>query len=264
MNSVNISANFPPPFETSSIFSGLTGNRPIVKNESMFVSRLSRFGLSVFFLVGCSYSVSQNLILLYLKDQAARTCPSSGTGSYTKNELPIFSTNLECSRKELPLFIQPIRDIEDGNGLETIYCNRRETPSGKRIELNLVFQDERHPSVWKDKIYRFYRGFKYGRYKDIETIRLQFSKTEELSTIHLKNVYSGKQKFAEDPVYHFDSVLKPEQLMKENQKNILFINTWNHMLSEKDFNPELSKKKLDSVELRTGTREELDLFYSKR
>ncbi|MDI7208667.1 hypothetical protein QMN03_17515 [Leptospira santarosai] len=237
MNSVNISANFPPPFETSSIFSGLTGNRPIVKNESMFVSRLSRFGLSVFFLVGCSY---------------------------TKNELPIFSTNLECSRKELPLFIQPIRDIEDGNGLETIYCNRRETPSGKRIELNLVFQDERHPSVWKDKIYRFYRGFKYGRYKDIETIRLQFSKTEELSTIHLKNVYSGKQKFAEDPVYHFDSVLKPEQLMKENQKNILFINTWNHILSEKDFNPELSKKKLDSVELRTGTREELDLFYSKR
>ncbi|WP_162266509.1 hypothetical protein [Leptospira santarosai] len=51
----------------------MTGNRPIVKNESMFVSRLSRFGLSVFFLVGCSYSVSQNLILLYLKDQAGGT-----------------------------------------------------------------------------------------------------------------------------------------------------------------------------------------------
>ncbi|WP_078130533.1 surface adhesion protein Lsa23 [Leptospira alexanderi] len=237
MNSGNISANFPPPFETSSIFSDLTRNLPIVKHESMFANRLLRFGFSVFFSVGCSY---------------------------TKNKLPTFSPNLECSQKELPLFIQPIRDIESGNRLEIIYCSRRETPSGKRIELNLVFQDERHPSVWKDRIYRIYRSFKYGRYKDIETIRLQFSKSGELSTVHLKNVYSGKQKFAEDPVYHFDSVLKSEQLMRENQKTILFINTWNHMLSEKDSNPELSKKKLDSVELRTGSREELDLFYSEK
>ncbi|WP_061223866.1 surface adhesion protein Lsa23 [Leptospira weilii] len=237
MNSGNISVNFPPPFETSSIFSGLTRNLPIVKHEPMFANRLLRFGFSVFFSIGCSY---------------------------TKNQLPTFSPNLECSQKELPLFIQPIRDIENGNRLEIIYCSRRETYFGKRIELNLVFQDERHPSVWKDRIYRIYRSFKYGRYKDIETIRLQFSKSGELSTVHLKNVYSGKQKFAEDPVYHFDSVLKSEQLMKENQKNILFINTWNHMLSEKDSNPELPKKQLDSVELRTGSREELDLFYSEK
>ncbi len=203
----------------------------------MFANRLLRFGFSVFFSIGCSYA---------------------------KNRLPTFSPNLECSQKELPLFIQPIRDIENGNRLEIIYCSRRETPFGKRIELNLVFQDERHPSVWKDRIYRIYRSFKYGRHKDIETIRLQFSKSGELSTVHLKNVYSGKQKFAEDPVYHFDSVLKSEQLMKKNQKNVLFINTWNHMFSEKDSNPELPKKQLDSVELRTGSREELDLFYSEK
>ncbi len=203
----------------------------------MFANRLLRFGFSVFFSIGCSYA---------------------------KNRLPTFSPNLECSQKELPLFIQPIRDIENGNRLEIIYCSRRETPFGKRIELNLVFQDERHPSVWKNRIYRIYRSFKYGRHKDIETIRLQFSKSGELSTVHLKNVYSGKQKFAEDPVYHFDSVLKSEQLMRENQKNVLFINTWNHMFSEKDSNPELPKKQLDSVELRTGSREELDLFYSEK
>ncbi|EMO63871.1 hypothetical protein LEP1GSC133_2001 [Leptospira borgpetersenii serovar Pomona str. 200901868] len=213
----------------------MTGNLPIVKHESMFSNRLLRFGFSFFFSVGCSY---------------------------VKNELPTFSPNVECSQKDLPLFIQPALDIENGNRLEIIYCSRRETPSGKRIELNLVFQDEQHPSPWKDTMYRIYRSFKYGRYKDIETIRLQFSKTGELSTIHLKNVYSGKQKFAEN--YHFDSVLKLEQLMKENQKYILFINTWNHMLSEKDSNPGLSKKKLDSVELRTGSREELDLFYSEK
>ncbi|EMJ96820.1 surface adhesion protein Lsa23 [Leptospira alstonii] len=201
----------------------------------MFASPLLRFGFFIFLLAGCSHA---------------------------KNELPVFSQNLECSREELPLFIQPTRDIEDGNGLEIIYCNRRETPSGKKIELSLVFQDERHPSFWKDEVYRIYRGFKYGRHKDIESIRLHFSETGELSTVHLKNVYSGEQRFAEDPVRHFDSVLKSEQLMKEERKPVLFINTWNHMLSEKDLNPELSKKKLDSVELRTGSREELDAFYS--
>lgn len=178
-----------------------------------------------------------------------------------KNELPTFSPNLECSQDEIPLWIQPADDIKDGNDLEIIYCNKRETPNGNRIELSLVFRDERHPSFWKDAVYRIYRGFKYGRHKDIESLRLQFSKTGELSTVHLKNVYSSDQKFSADPVEHFDSVLTADRLAKEEKKPVLYINTWNHMFSEKDQNPELLKKKLNNVELRTGTREQLDSFY---
>ncbi|RHX80191.1 surface adhesion protein Lsa23 [Leptospira yasudae] len=216
----------------------MTISRRVLKHESMFVRYILPFGIR---------------ILLITVTGTACSGP--------KNELPTFSPNLECSEKEIPLLIQPEHDIEDGNRLEVVYCNQRETPSGKRIELSLVFQDERHPAKWKDVLYRIYRGFKYGRNKDIESFRLQFSKTGELSTVHLKNVYSGEQRFNEDPVQHFDSVLKAEQLRKEEGKPVLFINTWNHMFSEKDQNPELAKKKLQGIELRTGSREELDAFY---
>ncbi|PJZ31637.1 surface adhesion protein Lsa23 [Leptospira kmetyi] len=235
MNSGNITVNFFPPFETSSTFSDLTPSVRAIKHESMFDSKLIRFGFTILLLTGCSPA---------------------------KKELPRFSSELECSNEEIPIWIQPSDDVKDGNDLEIIYCNKRETPNGKRIELSLVFRDERHPSFWKDAVYRIYRGFKYGRHKDIESLRLQFSNTGELSTVHLKNVYSGDQKFSQDPVQHFDSVLKADAFSKEEKKPILYINTWNHMFSEKDQNPELSKKKFNNVELRTGSREELDAFYS--
>ncbi|TGL92537.1 hypothetical protein EHQ76_19840 [Leptospira barantonii] len=235
MNSGNITVNFLLPFETSSTFSGLTTDLRVLKHGSMFDSKLIRFGFAILLCTACSPA---------------------------KKELPTFSQNLECTKEEIPLWIQPADDIEAGNDLEIIYCNQRETPNGKRLELSLVFRDEKHPSFWKDAVYRIYRGFKYGRHKDIESLRLQFSKTGELSTVHLKNVYSGDQIFSQDPVQHFDSVLKADQLTKEEKKPVLYINTWNHMFSEKDQNPKLSKKKLDNVELRTGSREELDAFYS--
>ncbi len=209
----------------------------VIKHKSMFASAIFFYGFLIFLLSGCSP---------------------------IKKELPYFSSNLECSKEEIPLFIQPAQDVETGNRLEIIYCSKMETLLGKRIELSLVFQDERHPSIWKDKIYRIYRGFKYGRHKDIETLLLEFSKKGELLNIHLKNVYSGEQRFTADPVHHFDSVLKSEQIMKEEGKPVLFINTWNHMFSETNMNPELSEKKLNSVELRTGSREKLDSFYLEK
>lgn len=52
--------------------------------------------------------------------------------------------------------------------------------------------------------------------------------------------------------------------MRDEGKPVLFINTWNHMLSETNMNPELSEKKLNSIELRTGSREKLDSFYLEK
>ncbi|TGM57835.1 surface adhesion protein Lsa23 [Leptospira adleri] len=178
-----------------------------------------------------------------------------------KSELPDFTGNPECKSEELPIFVQPENDIDDGNSLEVVYCSARETPSGKRIELSLVFQDERHPSPWKDFVYRIYRKFRYGRSKDIESLRVQFSEKGEWSAIHLKNVYSGDQTFDADPVSHLDSILKPDLMKLENKRPILYVNTWNHMFSETDRNPGLPKKTWSDFEIRFGTREDLDGFY---
>ncbi|MBM9500570.1 hypothetical protein JWG44_09960 [Leptospira sp. 201903071] len=181
--------------------------------------------------------------------------------SIGKNELPNFAGKPECRSEELPIFVQPENDIADGNPLEVVYCSARETQSGKRIELSLVFRDERHPSPWKDFIYRIYRKFRYGRSKDIESLRIQLSQSGEWNAIHLKNVYGGDQVFNSDPVEHFDSILKPGPVTLEGKRPILFVNTWNHMFSEKDSNPSLSKKKVADYEIRFGTREALDGFY---
>ncbi|MDV6235191.1 hypothetical protein CH379_006065 [Leptospira ellisii] len=182
--------------------------------------------------------------------------------SVSKNELPVFDGASECSREELPVFVQPVSDIRDGNGLEAAYCSSRDVDRERRIELSLVFQDERHPSSWKDFLYRIYRKFRYGRNKDVETLRLQISSSGNLSKVHLKNVYSGTQKFASDPVEHYDAVLGPERLKSEGKRPVLYVNTWNHMFGETDHNPELEKQTLSEYELRYGTRDDLDGFYS--
>lgn len=184
--------------------------------------------------------------------------------SFSKNELPIFSDRVKCSEEELPIFVQPASDVADGNGLEASYCSSRKMDSGKRIELSLVFQDERHPSFWKDPIYRIYRSFKYGRVKDIESLRLQFLESGELSTIHLKNVYAGDQIFASDPVEHYDAVLKPDQIVREQKRPVLYVNTWNHMFKERDSNPQLPKKTWTRYTIHSGSRDELDAFYSSK
>ncbi|MBM9577924.1 hypothetical protein JWG45_12275 [Leptospira sp. 201903070] len=184
--------------------------------------------------------------------------------SVGKNELPDLGGNPECKSEELPIFVQPRKDIDDGNSLEVVYCSARETSSGKRIELSLVFRDERHPSPWKDFIYRIYRKFRYGRSKDIESLRVQFSQKGEWSAIHLKNVYSGDQTFDTDPVKHLDSILKPDLMKLEKKRPILYVNTWNHMFSETDQNPTLEKKTLSDFEIRFGAREALDNFYDPK
>ncbi|TGK23660.1 surface adhesion protein Lsa23 [Leptospira stimsonii] len=212
----------------------MTGGEQRLKHESMFFRRILILALFLFWISNCEIG---------------------------KNDLPHFTGNPECSLEELPVFVQPANDIEDGNSLEAVYCSARETSSGKRIELSLVFRDERHPSAWKDFVYRIYRKFRYGRSKDIESLRIQFSKTGEWSAIHLKNVYGGDQSFDADPVKHLDSILKPD-LMKHDQKRpILYVNTWNHMFAETDKNPNLEKKILTEFEIRFGTREDLDGFY---
>lgn len=72
----------------------------------MSTSTISFYGFLIFLLSGCSP---------------------------IKEKLPYFSPNLECSKEEIPLFIQPAQDVETGNRLEMIYCSKTETISEKKL-----------------------------------------------------------------------------------------------------------------------------------
>ncbi|PNV75756.1 surface adhesion protein Lsa23 [Leptospira inadai] len=169
-----------------------------------------------------------------------------------------------CNGENLPVLIQPEKDILAGNGLLTTYCKSEITPSGVELRITYVFQDEIHPNLMKDFFYRIYRRFKYGRTADIESIRVKLNPEGNLSEIDLTNVYSSDQIFLQDPVEHYDSILKPTQMEFRNLRPVLFVNTWNHMFGEKDTNPDLPKMEILGGELRYGSRELLESYFKGR
>ncbi|PJZ68505.1 hypothetical protein CH373_09430 [Leptospira perolatii] len=176
--------------------------------------------------------------------------------------LPTFhNQTLPCSKSNLPILEQPERDIVTGNGLVACYCVSSSISQGTSLELSFVFQDEVHPSVWKDKFYRIYRRIVYGRTYDIESFHLIFGNDRKLRLADLKDVYSKGQFYLEDPVEHYDSVLNSQEIEIRNGRPVFYINTWNHLFSEKDANPNLAKREWVEYELRKGSRENLDNYF---
>lgn len=180
----------------------------------------------------------------------------------TETSLPVFPVSEgACQSNNLPVLIQPEEDIRSGNDLLATYCKAEITPQGLEMKISYVFRDELHPSIWKDRIYRMYRKFKYGRTMDIESVLVRWKANGDLEEIDLKNVYSGDQVFRSDPVRHYDSVLKPAKMEFRNLRPVLFVNTWNHMFGEKDTNPQLPKMEILDTELKYGSRESLDGYF---
>ncbi|TGL61589.1 surface adhesion protein Lsa23 [Leptospira sarikeiensis] len=180
----------------------------------------------------------------------------------TSPPLPVFpSKEGICPKADLILLSQPEIDIQTGNGLVGIYCKADITPAGFEWEISLVFQDEIHPSGWKDFFYRIYRRFRYGRTYDIESFLVRLEPDAKTFQLDLRNVYSGEQIFEEDPVVHKDKILSSSSLESRNSFPVLYINTWNHMFGEKDNNPKLTKQEIQISEFRFGSRSQLDGYF---
>ncbi len=177
--------------------------------------------------------------------------------------LPIFAGEggIICPKTSLLLLQQPETDIHSGNELIATYCTSAITPSGSELKISLVFKDEIHPNPWKDFFYRIYRRIRYGRTYDIESILLKMEPDGKLFQLDLNHVYSQNQKFQQDPVEHFDTTLGPSDLENKSLVPVLYVNTWNHMFGEKDNNPELPKQEIPLIEVRFGSRQQLDSYF---
>lgn len=132
----------------------------------MSTSTISFYGFLIFLLSGCSP---------------------------IKEKLPYFSPNLECSKEEIPLFIQPAQDVETGNRLEMIYCSKTETISEKKLNWVLF-------SKTKD-IHRFgkIRSIEFIEVLNMEDIRIlkhffsSFQKKENYS-IFISKTFTQENK----------------------------------------------------------------------
>ncbi|HKX82535.1 MAG TPA: hypothetical protein VJL54_09800 [Nitrososphaera sp.] len=192
-----------------------------------------------------------------------------------------FKVGLESATdKPFPVIYQPAVDSLD-NFLREMHCSRRTNADGSRtIEVSLVFNNEelRNFSLFGilDAAYREFRLQKYGRVFDIETFTIRLGKDGDLSqdnnSFTFKNIYSGRYGLAFDTV-HEDPEGPPRAIkyyLNSQNHPIVFINTSNHAMAERDNNPALWKweyipwDERAPIKIGSKSRKELDEYYSKK
>ncbi|KAL3925366.1 MAG: hypothetical protein SGILL_000452 [Bacillariaceae sp.] len=160
----------------------------------------------------------------------------------------------------LPCVGLPTRDLEGSNQLTCMYIAQYENG----YELTLLFLDEDRPNACADCCLDFLRRPLFGRYFDIETVFLMKNDTngdgkngsENGSTDTYKmefpgthsadqkwNVFSPKHTTESVHLSLFEKrtreVGKEQPQQKKDQHPTLYVNTWNHLMSESNNNPDL-------------------------
>lgn len=163
-----------------------------------------------------------------------------------------------------PVFSLPEDDIAAGNGIEAVWVNKTKEEGFFVFEVTVVFSDEDHPAGLTDEFYDFYRRMKYHRVHDVETFRMYFDiNSIVLSEIDFADVYSAEQRFKQKKVQHFSETVPATAFEYTNTgaHPVIYINTWNHMFSEKRNNPELKERLIADYLQLSGTRAEVEQLF---
>lgn len=133
--------------------------------------------------------------------------------------------------RKIPVIYQPNIDAWK-NILREIQVHK----TGNCHEVTLVFEDEnlREHGIF-DPIYKIYRFFKYGRTVDIETFEIQDGQFD------FRNIYSGDHTLFEDSI-HENKKVAIKYYFQDVNHPVVFVNTSNHALAEKDNNHDFWKR----------------------
>ena len=160
--------------------------------------------------------------------------------------------------KMMPVVYQPNIDAWK-NILREIQVHK----AGDCHEVTLVFEDEnlREHGIF-DFIYRIYRFFKYRRTVDIETFQIQDRQ------FNFKKIYSGDHTLFKDSIHETKKVAIKYYFQDENHP-VVFVNTSNHALAEKDNNHDFWKReyvpwsKKTPIKHGEKTRKDIENFYKR-
>ncbi|MCX8058293.1 MAG: hypothetical protein N3A58_02630 [Spirochaetes bacterium] len=166
-----------------------------------------------------------------------------------------------------PIIIYP--EIDSKNSLLFIsFSEINIDKKNKIIEYSLVFKDEDHPSFLIDIIYDFFRSFKYKRIVDIESFYIRYLYLEELKQkrwipveINFPNTFSNNQNYFTKNIKHYSEKLPASQFYKINDRIVIFVNTWNHLLSNNDNNVKLNKIIFQNYQLYQFSRINLEKYF---
>lgn len=130
----------------------------------------------------------------------------------------------------LPIFCQAEKDRSE---LLAVYCYQM----GNLTQFTLVFSDEYYPVWLIDKIYRVFRILRYHRTADIETFYIRIdensSPVEVIFSHDGKGTYSGEQSYDVLFPKHYSETVPFEDFECNESRPYIYINTWNHLFSEK-------------------------------
>jgi len=161
---------------------------------------------------------------------------------------------IEIAEDFVPWLEQPEIDVYHPahNGISQVYVDVFDEyiygyylPRKYIIEVSIVWYDEDHPKY--DDLYDIAREAKFGRIQDIETIFIVAQKSDMTSErvsflkvffthMSYKATYSGSQTWYVIPVIHYEEKIT-SFIRTYGQHPKLWVNTWNHMMSESDNNP---------------------------
>ena len=121
-------------------------------------------------------------------------------------------------------------------------------------EITVVFKDEDYPSKFTDILYDTYRLMKWGRIEDVETFYIKGN------VVIFPDDYSGDATFHQTENLHNHAEIPIDEFQKEDGKILVYVNTWNHMFSNKPI-PGLEYVPFHFVP-KIGSREDVERIYS--
>ncbi len=125
---------------------------------------------------------------------------------------------------------------------------------GDLEEITVVFKDEDYPNKFTDVLYDVYRLVRWGRIEDVETFYIKGN------TVIFPDDYAGDATFYQTKNLHNHAELPIDKFQKRNGKILVYVNTWNHMFSNK---PILGLEYVPFYFVpKIGSREDVERIYS--
>ncbi|MDF1666350.1 MAG: hypothetical protein P1V97_31665 [Planctomycetota bacterium] len=172
-------------------------------------------------------------------------------------------TLAEFASLQKPIFAVPVEDAE--NPIIAVFFGAL---SQDIVEVSVVFSDEDHPLSLIDVLYDSYRwNFAWKREADVESFHLCFPKGHRAGTspssISFPTTFAGVQRFDETLVTHFSAELPYDEFHKEDQRPVIYVQTWNHLYSNRSGGGVSNWKMISDYRELRGTRQDVEKLFRR-
>jgi hypothetical protein len=192
-----------------------------------------------------------------------------------RNAPPTWSNEVNrisnINKNILPVVYHPSKDYKYArNYIQEIHLNR--SISDKKILVTIVYNDEQlRKNKLVDGLYRIVRKLIHGRTFDVESFGIKVDENGDPRRFNFPDIYSGNDNNIENDNIHIDKSDVDIQFYFNHDISmpILFVNTSNHAMAEKDNNSDKWKiefrlwEEQCPIYLGENTRCEIERYLSK-